>query len=101
MVLVMERDPFERFIAGFTESVYCTFRHYNRYEADTKSMQKTNISEVKAYLDSFLDFQVPLLILMGHFYAMSGVFFQYHILTVGYLETFKSDWENMIKPKYN
>ena len=100
MVLVMERDPFEWFIAGFTESVYCTFRHYNRYEADTKSMQKTNISEVKAYLDSFLDFQVPL-ILMGHFYAMSGVFFQYHILTVGYLETFKSDWENMIKPKYN
>eukprot|EP00597_Dinobryon_sp_UTEXLB2267_P005175 CAMPEP_0170077182 /NCGR_PEP_ID=MMETSP0019_2-20121128/14052_1 /TAXON_ID=98059 /ORGANISM="Dinobryon sp., Strain UTEXLB2267" /LENGTH=248 /DNA_ID=CAMNT_0010289361 /DNA_START=335 /DNA_END=1081 /DNA_ORIENTATION=+ len=99
-IFTFVRDPFDRFIAGFTEAVFCTYRHERRYEEDKTTMLKANISEVKAYLDSFLNFQVPL-ILMGHFYAMSGVFFRYHIQTIGYLENFQKDWENIIQPKYN
>mmetsp|Transcript_25510 Transcript_25510/g.36596 ORF Transcript_25510/g.36596 Transcript_25510/m.36596 type:complete len:145 (+) Transcript_25510:703-1137(+) len=38
---------------------------------------------------------------MGHYSAMAGVFFRFNIHVLGHVETFKSDWENIIKPLYN
>ena len=75
------RDPFDRFISGFTQSVYSTFygrKYYNfTYDSASKrmirTMQVTNTTAIKAYIHDMLGNENPLpLILMGHFYPMAG-----------------------------
>lgn len=99
-VFTVVREPLTRFISGVTESIYRTFKNGFHYEADGKTMKKTNATAIARYLRDVLDFRSPLL-LMGHFYPISGVLFKYHIHHLGHLESFNSDWERVIKPAYN
>eukprot|EP00597_Dinobryon_sp_UTEXLB2267_P004596 CAMPEP_0170064954 /NCGR_PEP_ID=MMETSP0019_2-20121128/5230_1 /TAXON_ID=98059 /ORGANISM="Dinobryon sp., Strain UTEXLB2267" /LENGTH=176 /DNA_ID=CAMNT_0010271717 /DNA_START=744 /DNA_END=1274 /DNA_ORIENTATION=- len=62
-------------------------------------MKKCTVSDVKSYLHGLLNYELPL-ILMGHFYPMSGVFFQFNIHTLGHVQSFKSFWEKTIVPMY-
>jgi hypothetical protein len=94
------REPFERFISGFTESVYFTFKVRKHFEADNKTFQRTNVTAVRDYLKQILNYKIPL-VLMGHFYPMAGVLFKFHVATLGLVENFQKDWETVIKPQYN
>lgn len=93
------REPFERFVSGLTESIFRTFKYSGFFEKDGVTLQKTNATAIGAYINAILNYKQPLK-LMGHFYPMSGVLFHYYIHTVGHLESFAKDWENMIKPSY-
>mmetsp|Transcript_9081 Transcript_9081/g.13529 ORF Transcript_9081/g.13529 Transcript_9081/m.13529 type:complete len:322 (+) Transcript_9081:342-1307(+) len=98
-VFTVVRDPFDRFVSGFTEAVFLTYKHKSFYEKDGKTMKKCTVSDVKSYLHGLLNYELPL-ILMGHFYPMSGVFFQFNIHTLGHVQSFKSFWEKTIVPMY-
>ena len=73
------RDPYDRFISGFTQSVFFTFKHRKhfdyKYDSDRNKlemiMQTTNATAIKAYIHAMLRDQEPL-VLMGHFYPMAG-----------------------------
>ncbi len=73
------RDPLDRFISGFTQSVFFTFktRKYFDYKYDSDrnttevTMQTTNATAIKAYIHAMLRNQEPLIV-MGHFYPMAG-----------------------------
>jgi len=99
-VFTVVRDPFSRFISGFTEAVYLTYKKRKFVAADGVSPLQTNISAVKAHIQATLDFKLPL-DLMGHFYPMAGVLFQFDIHLLGHFENFKTFWSETIQPVYH
>lgn len=95
------REPLDRFISGFTESIFRTFKHKKYFQSGSNStLQTTNVSAIKEFINHFLAYKDPLL-MMGHFFPMSGVLFQYPVHILGHVKSFQQDWEDIIKPAYN
>lgn len=92
------REPTQRFMSGFTETVFKHVQKYNIKNSDG-SNKRINESEAKDYLKQLFDFQ-PFLWDVEHMFPMSGAFFQFHVPLVGSVEQMKFDWETKIKPMY-
>ena len=92
------REPIQRFMSGFTETI---FKHYLKYKITNTdgSRKRINESEAKDYLMELLDFRSSLWD-VEHMFPMSGAFFQFHVPLVGSVEQMKVDWEMKIKPTY-
>ena len=93
------REPTQRFMSGFTETIFKHVQKYNIKNSDG-SIKRINESEAKGYLEQLFDFR-PSLWDIEHMFPMSGAFFQFHIPLVGSVEQMKFDWETKIKPMYD
>jgi len=99
-VFTVVREPFSRFISGFTEAIYLTYKKRNYFAADGVSPMQTNVSTIRANIQAMLDFKQPFE-MMGHFYPMAGVLFQFDIHLLGHLESFKTFWNDTIRSVYH
>lgn len=93
------REPLQRFMSGFAETVYKHFTKFKIINSFDGSPLKINSSLAKEYMIRMLNLEDPLHDI-EHIYPMSGAFFQYEIPVVGFVETLKHDWESKIKPLY-
>ena len=98
-VFTFVREPFSKFISGFTESVFRTSpRKTLRRPSEIPMI--LNISTAKKYLEMIFDCKAPL-VQLDHIYPISGSLFEYNVKVVGHLETFLDDWNRLVKPLYN
>ena len=97
-VFTIIREPLDRFMSGFTESVFRTSSAHRKNEKERPPLNLT-VDSTRTSLNKIFDLERPY-ILQGHFYPMSGVLFSFYIQTAIHFENFKSDWENIIKPSY-
>lgn len=97
-VFTFVREPFSKFISGFTESVFRT--------SPLLTLRKTepplilNITLAKKYITDIFDCKLPL-VQLDHIYPISGALFTFNIHIVGHLDHLVDDWNTMVKPAYN
>ncbi len=60
-----------------------------------------NADKMAGYIDALVEGNFAVLFEMEHVYTMSGVFFEFDIDLVGFLETFDNDWRNVIGPYFH
>ena len=61
-----------------------------------KAVGWINVDKMARYIDALVEGNFGILFEMEHVYTMSGVFFEFDIDLIGYLETFDNDWKNVI-----
>ena len=98
-IFTFVRDPIQRFMSGFTETIYKHHQKYKIFNPDGSEF-KINETIAKNYLIELLNFR-PSLFDIEHIYPMVGAFTHFNIEVVGSVENMKHDWENKIKPLYN
>ena len=91
------RKPLQHFESGLSEAIY-----------RTNGLILNTTKDITDILRDFLDYgfvrnfqQNPFYYHINHIFPMSGVFFNFDIDITLHLETFTTDWENVIVPTYN
>ncbi len=99
------RDPLEHFQSGFAEAVMWQLfikMSFARYHKDIARWVTKNITanHAEMILDNFFTFnrRSNPIAAVEHMYTMSGVLFGFDLDTVGSLDTFEADWNNLIQP---
>ena len=97
------RDPLLRFESGLTEAAWRTSDYLTNLPDFNGNPFRVNSTEnVKEYIHEILNCQINhSLQQIHHIYTQSNVLFTYDINTVGYLDTFKTDWKQTIAPLYH
>jgi hypothetical protein len=93
------RNPLQRFESSLAEAVWRTDIYHTRRNMSNYIVNSTDM--VKGYIHEILNMQPSSLRDIFHIYPMSGVLFRYNIDIIGYLETFKENFEKRVLPKYN
>lgn len=60
-----------------------------------------NSDKVAGFIEALVEGNFAILFEMEHVYTMSGVFFEFDIDIVGFLETFDNDWRTVIAPYFH
>eukprot|EP00597_Dinobryon_sp_UTEXLB2267_P005774 CAMPEP_0170062572 /NCGR_PEP_ID=MMETSP0019_2-20121128/3750_1 /TAXON_ID=98059 /ORGANISM="Dinobryon sp., Strain UTEXLB2267" /LENGTH=185 /DNA_ID=CAMNT_0010268757 /DNA_START=129 /DNA_END=682 /DNA_ORIENTATION=+ len=85
------RDPLERFLIGYQESI-AKMRSMN-------TLKEFNTQVLKKHFVDILNFQEPLPNMSPNLLPMVGLFFDFHIDLLGRYERMQVDWE-AIRPVY-
>eukprot|EP01036_Dinobryon_divergens_P022949 gene22949-31255_t len=106
-IFTFVRDPFKHFESGLAQAGESTSFHNKKFN-NVLDWKFNSTNELKYYLNKLLDFNVAFnessdmrLNALVHIYPMAGVLLNHVIDFIGRLETFQSDWNEKIVPKYN
>ncbi len=94
------RNPLQRFESSLSEAVWRTDQFY-KSNNNMSSLLLNSTDSVKKYIKEILNIEKSSLQEIFHIFSMSGVLFRYKLDIIGYLESFKKDYENKILPAYN
>jgi len=90
------RDPLDHFVSGLSESMHRTAYSGVSY---SRLLRNVTTDTLSMYISSFLQIKAPVkgphLKEPQHFYPMAGVFMEWPIHHVGFLEDFSSGWDHI------
>ena len=91
------RNPLQHFESGLSEAIYRTNGLILNTTKDITDILRNflNYGYIHDYRPKSINYHI------NHIFPMSGVFFNFDIDTILHLESFSTDWENVIVPTYN